>query len=83
MRRSPATALTHLQYWKPARQTFGGSATPDLLVDMGSIHLPRFFEEANGHWGIHLRCGPHARPAPSCALLGTNSVARSSFVPAR
>ena len=28
---------------------------PELVVDLGSVALPRFYEEPNGHWGVHLR----------------------------
>jgi len=30
---------------------------PELVVDLGSVALPRFYEEPNGHWGVHLRYG--------------------------
>ena len=46
--------MARLPYWRPSRQS---GAAPDLIVDVGAVDLPRFYEEASGHWGVHLRYG--------------------------
>ena len=49
---APATALAQLKYWQQAREA---KAAPELVVDLSTVALPKFYEEMNGHWGVHLR----------------------------